>query len=144
MIRGGGATETCDLADAAYWLGEALASTDDGDRSDFCARAAALLRRHRKALAETAPRSTGWYTVTDEQLLWKALGCTAAAGHKDVGSGGHRSVAHWCREAEAALRTLWRRQQEPKNRPADLPRCLCGAAPLPSRRQPVRPPRSAS
>ena len=98
-------TDSDDLADAADWLARAV--SDNGyDRGVELALAGAIIRNHRKGLGWESERVAdfpdGW---SDEKLIWSALAAVALVGKGSVVPGAH------LRNAEAALRTIWRRGQ---------------------------------
>lgn len=119
-----------DLAEAASWLTFALGKPDipDDEWLIGVGHAAALIRRHRKGLSESAPRERDWNDdVTDTQLMWMAVVYAGyAAGWPSDGDG---ITALRCRRAESALRTLWHRQQSVSQANRETI-CLCRAAVL--------------
>lgn len=100
-----------DLSQAAYWLGLA-ADPRLERRHERTQWAAAHIRRHRKSLSEKAEREDDWPpSFSDEQLIWGALHTVAVIGRR--GDCEDSEQAMWCRSAEAALRTYWKRKQLP-------------------------------
>lgn len=96
------------LRAAAQWLSLALERPDTR-----CAQiAAALIRRHRKSLDATSERYADYGNgLSDEALLWRALYRVSNAAKLEVTGREPGWSADDLREAEAALRTLWKRRQ---------------------------------
>ena len=91
-----------DMSSAASALIIALGSTD---RHYYRLRAASLIRAERKRLGRTARRPDFDASVSEQRLLWLALESVAKYQAWPRGSG-------WpLRDAEAALRTLYKRGQ---------------------------------
>lgn len=103
-----------DLELAAFWLASSFVDNPAGTKGeeDDCwfSYAGALIRRHRKTLhAYTYREDSDADDYTDAQLVWRALHWVVLA---------QRTIAPWdralaCRKAECALRTLWKRHNEP-------------------------------
>jgi hypothetical protein len=103
------------LTDAVRHLTGALDSAG-GIREDHLAVAGWIIRRERIA-AEAEHGHCDRVEdfgegLTDDELIWLAISRCDTAGY-DVRS----SLAYWLRHAEATLRTLWKRQQEPEPEP---------------------------
>ena len=98
-------TDSDDLAVAADWLVAAVG--DNGyDRGVELAFAGAIIRNHRKGLGRESQRVADFPdSVSDEKLVWSALFLVSAVGRGSVAPHLH------LRNAEAALRTIWRRGQ---------------------------------